>query len=665
MSILNINRGLIGLEDVYTGSNDTFSRLKSDGTSQTITKLTAQAICGRNTFNVKEYGAAGDDTDGSTGTDDTDAFYDCMAAVAAAGGGTVIVPRSTGNYLVSFHIEVPNNTTVVWEGGSYLIRKTGSYNNTRTGYTNRGTVLLVRTSGIYAHGILLINPLIDANNEPATNGIGVGSGVEITAGPNPITKFVERVTVLGGHVQNCQNTNGSGGRGLTAQVGCREIVFMGTHINNCHEALNVSGFAARTMDEWCREVVFSGITARDCGPLIGVNSLGTNADVSAGGSETMHVRFSDIVGRNCGRSNYQFVNDTYPTYAADNGEGVVVFNGGMNVEFDNVSVVNETAYPTIGAFMRGRCHDIYMRDCSFDGKADALFDGKSPPIETTGTTDNHDEYAWKNNVVDGFIQKGTIGYICDSAEFQASSTSTTWNDNNHFLRIVTDTPTSGLMSFDFMRSRRSYVDFTHRDTGVRRAGRVDYLVTRGCAAYTGTITTGGDPSNTLCTGSGVDNTEYAADDIIVIEDSVGGARTPYKITSVSGTDFYIENPSAIVTGYQGTGAVGERFFYVNNDYTTAPAADMVGVISHGFGSLRVVQSHTANRISIKQTGEEHIVIEGPDGELHQFRNGYVPPNMTTATRDALTAVESALIYNTTTNKLNFYNGSAWEAVTSA
>ena len=31
-------------------------------------------------------------------------------------------------------------------------------------------------------------------------------------------------------------------------------------------------------------------------------------------------------------------------------------------------------------------------------------------------------------------------------------------------------------------------------------------------------------------------------------------------------------------------------------------------------------------------------------------------------RDALTAVKGMLIYNTTTNKLNYYNGSAWKSV---
>jgi hypothetical protein len=45
--------------------------------------------------------------------------------------------------------------------------------------------------------------------------------------------------------------------------------------------------------------------------------------------------------------------------------------------------------------------------------------------------------------------------------------------------------------------------------------------------------------------------------------------------------------------------------------------------------------------------------------------GFLPPRMTTVQRDAITTPPAGLmIYNTTTNKLNFYNGSAWEAVTS-
>lgn len=45
--------------------------------------------------------------------------------------------------------------------------------------------------------------------------------------------------------------------------------------------------------------------------------------------------------------------------------------------------------------------------------------------------------------------------------------------------------------------------------------------------------------------------------------------------------------------------------------------------------------------------------------------GFLPPRMTTTQRDAISSPDAGLIiYNTTSNKLNFYNGSAWEVVTS-
>ena len=53
-------------------------------------------------------------------------------------------------------------------------------------------------------------------------------------------------------------------------------------------------------------------------------------------------------------------------------------------------------------------------------------------------------------------------------------------------------------------------------------------------------------------------------------------------------------------------------------------------------------------------------------DLTSTTKGFLPPRMSTGQRDAITSVPAGLmVYNTTTNKLNFYNGSAWEAVTSA
>jgi len=53
-------------------------------------------------------------------------------------------------------------------------------------------------------------------------------------------------------------------------------------------------------------------------------------------------------------------------------------------------------------------------------------------------------------------------------------------------------------------------------------------------------------------------------------------------------------------------------------------------------------------------------------DVSSTTQGLLPPRMTGAQRDAISSPAAGLmVYNTTTNKLNFYNGTAWEAVTSA
>lgn len=53
-------------------------------------------------------------------------------------------------------------------------------------------------------------------------------------------------------------------------------------------------------------------------------------------------------------------------------------------------------------------------------------------------------------------------------------------------------------------------------------------------------------------------------------------------------------------------------------------------------------------------------------EIESTTQGLRLPRMTTAQRDAIaTPAQGIVVYNTTTNKLNFYTGAAWEAVTSA
>jgi hypothetical protein len=52
-------------------------------------------------------------------------------------------------------------------------------------------------------------------------------------------------------------------------------------------------------------------------------------------------------------------------------------------------------------------------------------------------------------------------------------------------------------------------------------------------------------------------------------------------------------------------------------------------------------------------------------QIDSTTQGFLPPRMSDGQRDAIATPPAGLmIYNTTTNKLNFYNGTAWQAVTS-
>ena len=50
----------------------------------------------------------------------------------------------------------------------------------------------------------------------------------------------------------------------------------------------------------------------------------------------------------------------------------------------------------------------------------------------------------------------------------------------------------------------------------------------------------------------------------------------------------------------------------------------------------------------------------------ELKDSVLIRKMTTTERDSLIVLDdNPIIFNTTTNKINFYNGSAWEVVTSA
>jgi hypothetical protein len=82
-----------------------------------------------------------------------------------------------------------------------------------------------------------------------------------------------------------------------------------------------------------------------------------------------------------------------------------------------------------------------------------------------------------------------------------------------------------------------------------------------------------------------------------------------------------------------------------------------------------VYGRAASDLCVNSYGSVGMGISTPSSkaklEISSTTQGFLPPRMTTTQRDAITSVPAGLmVYNTTTNKLNVYNGTTWETITS-
>ena len=110
----------------------------------------------------------------------------------------------------------------------------------------------------------------------------------------------------------------------------------------------------------------------------------------------------------------------------------------------------------------------------------------------------------------------------------------------------------------------------------------------------------------------------------------------------------------------------------------ASSGTAIGSILNVSGALAVQGAGTRDVTIGSGTYPNALFVEGTNGnvivgatsgdasailEVTSTAKGFLPPRMTTTQRDAVTTPATGLvIYNTTTNVLNFYNGSAWGAV---
>lgn len=116
--------------------------------------------------------------------------------------------------------------------------------------------------------------------------------------------------------------------------------------------------------------------------------------------------------------------------------------------------------------------------------------------------------------------------------------------------------------------------------------------------------------------------------------------------------------SATVPGGRGNRAEANGSFACGRDVTITSDASFTFAFGRGF------TTSTPNAAIFHDTSvpiKVGIGTTAPEGALDvsSITGALIVPRMTTAQRDALTAVNGMIIYNTTTNQFNFYENSAW------
>lgn len=148
-----------------------------------------------------------------------------------------------------------------------------------------------------------------------------------------------------------------------------------------------------------------------------------------------------------------------------------------------------------------------------------------------------------------------------------------------------------------------------------------------------------------------------------------GLSSSFRIVTNDIDRIYIDGGSV------GRIGIGENFtgpsaqLHVRAQVGTEPVLKSQGAASQSANLKEFLNSAGTILSAVDASGDFGIGTAAPNAaaalEISSTTKGFLPSRMTTVQRDAIAAVAGLLIYNTATNKLNFHNGTAWEAVTSA
>ena len=175
-------------------------------------------------------------------------------------------------------------------------------------------------------------------------------------------------------------------------------------------------------------------------------------------------------------------------------------------------------------------------------------------------------------------------------------------------------------------------------------------------------------------------------------DSVGVSTTKnVGIATTARSDYalYVEGDGYVTGNWNVTGdivydEVSGRNLNISGIATLSSAASGVGTVHIGTGSTAMIVDGDARVIGILTVGRSSITLDGssnivnvgtgitlnattgkimaPEIITSGTTGAFYPPVLNTTQRDALTVTQGAMIFNTSTSKIEFYDGSSWNSV---
>lgn len=184
------------------------------------------------------------------------------------------------------------------------------------------------------------------------------------------------------------------------------------------------------------------------------------------------------------------------------------------------------------------------------------------------------------------------------------------------------------------------------------------------AAITGT-NTGDETSATIKTKLGITTLSGSNTGDQTLS-GLGGVASNTAITGATKTKISFDTKGLVTSGTDATTA--DIAASTNKNYVTDAQLTVIGNTSgtntgdQNLASVLTRGTDAGNKIiiNVNQLGIGTATPNASSAlEIRSTTQGFLPPRMTRAQRDAITPVNGLMVYNTDTNKPNYYNGFEW------